>query len=58
LLIEFIINTEPNSEPGQHWQAVYIDARPEGDQSVEFYDSYGDPPTEAQKNSIKKIVVR
>ena len=36
--MSFIINTEPDTEPGQHWQAIYIDST--GDQSVDFYDSY------------------
>ena len=25
--VAFIINTDPHTKPGQHWDAVYIDAR-------------------------------
>jgi hypothetical protein len=52
----FIMNTDPLSKPGKHWVAVYIDARPSGDQSVEYYDSYGDEPTNSTMKYIKSIV--
>lgn len=38
----FIINTDPRNKPGEHWQAFYIDARPEGDHEIDFFDSYAD----------------
>lgn len=38
----FIINTKPSNHEGEHWQAVFFDARPTGSNSVEFFDSYGD----------------
>jgi len=25
--IAFVINTDPTNKPGQHWNAIYIDAR-------------------------------
>ena len=37
-----VINTDPASKPGQHWQAMYWDARPDGDHEIDFFDSYGD----------------
>ena len=41
--ISFIINTDPYTKEGSHWQAIYIDARdgPESSNSIEFYDSFG-----------------
>lgn len=36
----FIVNTDPRSKPGSHWQAIYIDCERRG----EFFDSYGLPP--------------
>lgn len=37
----YILNTDPASEPGTHWVAVYHDS---ASAPVEFFDSYGDPP--------------
>lgn len=41
--VAFIINNQANDKPGQHWDAVYIDARdgPESSNSLEWYDSFG-----------------
>ncbi len=39
--IGFIINTDKANKPGTHWQAILIDARPEGSNSLEFFDSFG-----------------
>ena len=37
----YVINSDPSSEPGEHWVAVYFDKRGRG----EYFDSYGLPPT-------------
>lgn len=39
----FIINNQDHTKPGQHWYAVYIDARdvPESSNSLEWFDSFG-----------------
>ena len=37
----FIMNSDPHNEPGSHWVAVLIDARKDGDHSIEFYNSLG-----------------
>ncbi len=37
----FIINTDRSDKEGEHWQAILIDARPEGSNSLEFFDSFG-----------------
>lgn len=41
--LAFIINTDPSTKEGKHWNAVYIDAResPESSNSLEWYDSFG-----------------
>lgn len=40
----FIINTDREKGPGEHWCSCYYDATPGGDHSIEFFDSYGDDP--------------
>ena len=37
----YVINSDPSSEPKEHWVAVYFDKRNRG----EYFDSYGLPPT-------------
>ena len=37
----YVINSDPSSEPGEHWIAVYFDKRGQG----EYFDSYGLSPT-------------
>ena len=43
--LAFIINNQTHDKPGQHWCAIYIDARdvPESSNSLEWYDSFGRP---------------
>ena len=38
----YVINTDPVTFPGRHWVCVYV---PQGKGSVEYFDSYGRPPT-------------
>jgi hypothetical protein len=33
----FVVNTDPRSQPGTHWMAIYIDGNGNG----EYFDSYG-----------------
>jgi hypothetical protein len=51
----FVINTKPSSHRGEHWQCVYFDARPAGDNTMEFFDSYGDPADETILRGLKHI---
>ena len=37
----YVINSDPSSEPGEYWVAVYFDKRGRG----EYFDSYGLSPT-------------
>jgi len=36
-----IVNTDPATEPGEHWIAIYFDARG----NMEYFDSFGRQPT-------------
>jgi hypothetical protein len=35
-----VCNTDPSSEPGEHWIAIYVDKNGRG----EYFDSFGRPP--------------
>ena len=35
-----VVNTDPSTEPGQHWVGIFITKDGEG----EYFDSYGQPP--------------
>lgn len=52
----FVINTDSASKAGEHWQAVFADARPGGSNSIEFYDSYADSIDKVVMRGIKHIV--
>lgn len=51
----FVMNTDPSYKKGQHWVAIYIDARPNGTHSVEYYDSLADLPTRQVFEDLKKL---
>lgn len=51
----FIINTDPKSKGGQHWQAVLFDASYGGSKSIEFFDSYGDEIDPGLQRDLKAI---
>jgi hypothetical protein len=53
-----VINTKPSSHRGEHWQALFWDGRPQGSNSIEFYDSYGDPAPKHVLNAIEDIAER
>ncbi len=36
--VGFIINLDKSTGPGTHWCAIYIDARPNGSNSLEYFD--------------------
>jgi hypothetical protein len=38
----YVVNTDPTQYPGRHWVCIYV---PEGKGAVEYFDSYGRPPT-------------
>jgi len=51
LPIGFVLNLDPSDKPGSHWVSIYID----GD-SINYYDSFGDEPTNQIKNDIQKYL--
>ncbi|MDR3540528.1 MAG: Ulp1 family isopeptidase, partial [Desulfosporosinus sp.] len=52
----FIMNTDPRSKPGEHWCAFFIDVRPHGSNSVEYYDPLADPISKEWFNDLKTLV--
>lgn len=38
----YVVNTDPSSEPGEHWVAFYHETP---HHPVEFFDSFGNPPS-------------
>lgn len=50
----FVMNLDKRGQSGSHWVSVYIDVH--GDQSVEYYDSFGDEPSHSFKQDIKKLM--
>lgn len=41
----FIMNLDPRHKAGSHWVAVYFDARPNGSNTIEYFDSYAEKPS-------------
>jgi hypothetical protein len=50
----FIMNLDNSDKKGSHWIAVMIDSKT--DMSVEYYDSFGAPPTKDFLNQIKQVI--
>ncbi|EGG18909.1 hypothetical protein DFA_02648 [Cavenderia fasciculata] len=48
------MNLDPHNKPGSHWIAVYIDA--DKDKSVEYYDSFGQEPTDDFMKQLKDLI--
>ena len=42
----FIVNSEPNDQPGDHWLAIWVNK-----DSIEFFDTYGRSPWNRMFNS-------
>lgn len=51
----FIMNLSPHNQAGTHWVAVFYDDRPNGSHTIEYYNSFGDPPSEKLLVDIKDI---
>ena len=45
-----VVNTDPSTEEGTHWLAVWVDSEGRG----EYFDSYGREPLEVIKNYLDK----
>jgi len=54
--VAFIMNLDKHNLPGSHWVSVFADARPDGSQSIEYFDSYGrEVPPDIQRD-LKLVV--
>lgn len=51
----FVVNTDKEKGPGEHWCSVFFDATPQGSHSIEFFDSYGDDPDKSIDEGIQKV---
>ncbi len=49
--MSFIMNTDPSDKPGKHWQACNIN-----DSSVEFFDSFGEDPSDMFLKDLRGVV--
>lgn len=47
-----VINTDPASKPGEHWQALYWSPK---EKEIDFFDSYADPIDPALQKDIKTL---
>jgi hypothetical protein len=45
-----VCNTDPHRRPGEHWICINVDVQGRG----EYFDSFGQPPTETFKHYEKK----
>jgi hypothetical protein len=52
----WIMNTDVRGKPGEHWVAFYLDARPHGTHSVEYYDPLADPITNDWTVDLKRLL--
>src|SRR5688572_14574459 len=53
--VGFILNTDKKDKPGQHWVAVFADGRPNGSQSIEYYNSFADDIPNDIREDLKKV---
>ena len=51
----FVVNTDNDKGPGEHWCSVFFDATPNGSHSIEFFDSYGDDPDKPIDKGIQAV---
>ncbi len=49
----FVINTDNHDQEGSHWCAIFVDI-PDG--SIEYFDSFGDEPSETIKKDMMDLI--
>lgn len=54
----FVMNTDPSYKGGLHWVAIFMDARPHGSNSLEYFDSFADPIPPRLQSDLKGIAER
>jgi hypothetical protein len=52
----FVMNTDPSTKPGSHWVAIFVDNRPQGSNSIEYFNSLADQPTRPILEELRRIV--
>ena len=52
----WVMNTDPRSKPGSHWVCFFMDLRPEGSHSVEYYDPLADPISPDVIADLKRFI--
>ena len=52
----FVMNLDKRKDKGSHWVSVFGDARPSGSSSIEYYNSFAEPPTADFMKQIKQVV--
>jgi len=51
----WINNLSPSTSGGSHWVGFFVDARPEGSNSIEYSDSFGDPVPDSMRKDLQEI---
>ena len=51
----WINNLSPSTSGGSHWVGFFVDARPEGSNSIEYSDSFGDPVPDSMRQDLQEI---
>ena len=50
-----IVNLDNSNQSGSHWTGLFWDGRPNGSNSIEYYDSFGRQPPDVIMNGMKKL---
>lgn len=51
----WVNNLSPSTSKGSHWVSFFIDARPEGSNSIEYFNSFGEPIPDEMRQDIQQI---
>jgi hypothetical protein len=51
----FVFNMDAMHQPGSHWAALFIDARPKSKALIEYFDSVGDAPPKEIKAFMERV---
>jgi hypothetical protein len=51
----FVMNTDPSTKSGEHWVSIYVDARPGGSHTIEFFNSFADQPNQTIMKALREV---
>ena len=51
----WINNLDTSKQNGSHWVGFFVDARPEGSNSIEYFDSFGEPIPDRMRKDLQDI---